>query len=211
MAGKFMSCIKASPVDTHTLFIGFSSYSTGPMMWKVTQANASPVWTDVTGDFPLGLPVNSIEVSPWSEQILFAATDYGLYYTTDGGQHWLAENQIPMVSIHQLRMRSDGRLFVFSHGRGIFSGTLEAPISSMSGTKVQVKCWPNPADNRLWIDGITPGSRFEIVNMQGQRLQSGKMTLVPGFIPLEGLPQGRYFIRCLDTEAAVGTVSFIKQ
>jgi len=211
MAGKFMSCIKASPLDTHTLFIGFSSYSTGPMMWKVTQANASPVWTDITGDFPLGLPVNSIEVSPWSEQILFAATDYGLYYTTDGGQHWLAENQIPMVSIHQLRMRSDGRLFVFSHGRGIFSGTLEAPISSMSGTKVQVKCWPNPAGNRLWIDGITPGSRFEIVNMQGQRLQSGKMTLVPGFIPLEGLPQGRYFIRCLDTEAAVGTVSFIKQ
>lgn len=211
MAGKFMSCIKASPVDTHTLFIGFSSYSTGPMMWKVTQANASPVWTDITGDFPLGLPVNSIEVSPWSEQILFAATDYGLYYTTDGGQHWLAENQIPMVSIHQLRMRSDGRLFVFSHGRGIFSGTLEAPISSMSGTKVQVKCWPNPAGNRLWIDGIAPGSRFEIVNMQGQRLQSGKMTLVPGFIPLEGLPQGRYFIRCLDTEAAVGTVSFIKQ
>lgn len=211
MAGKFMSCIKASPVDTHTLFIGFSSYSTGPMMWKVTQANASPVWTDITGDFPLGLPVNSIEVSPWSEQILFAATDYGLYYTTDGGQHWLAENQIPMVSIHQLRMRSDGRLFVFSHGRGIFSGTLEAPISSMSGTKVQVKCWPNPAGNRLWIDGIAPGSRFEIVNMQGQRLQSGKMTLVPGFIPLEGLPQGRYFIRCLDTEAALGTVSFIKQ
>ena len=211
MAGKFMSCIKASPLDTHTLFIGFSSYSTGPMMWKVTQANASPVWTDITGDFPLGLPVNSIEVSPWSEQILFAATDYGLYYTTDGGQHWLAENQIPMVSIHQLRMRSDGRLFVFSHGRGIFSGTLEAPISSMSGTKVQVKCWPNPAGNRLWIDGIAPGSRFEIVNMQGQRLQSGKMTLVPGFIPLEGLPQGRYFIRCLDTEAAVGTVSFIKQ
>jgi photosystem II stability/assembly factor-like uncharacterized protein len=211
MAGKFMSCIKASPVDTHTLFIGFSSYSTGPMMWKVTQANASPVWTDITGDFPLGLPVNSIEVSPWSEQILFAATDYGLYYTTDGGQHWLAENQIPMVSIHQLRMRSDGRLFVFSHGRGIFSGTLEAPISSMSGTKVQVKCWPNPAGNRLWIDGIAPGSRVEIVNMQGQRLQSGKMTLVPGFIPLEGLPQGRYFIRCLDTEAAVGTVSFIKQ
>ena len=211
MAGKFMSCIKASPVDTHTLFIGFSSYSTGPMMWKVTQANASPVWTDITGDFPLGLPVNSIEVSPWSEQILFAATDYGLYYTTDGGQHWLAENQIPMVSIHQLRMRSDGRLFVFSHGRGIFSGTLEAPISSMSGTKVQVKCWPNPAGNRLWIDGIAPGSRFEIVNMQGQRLQSGKMTVVLGFIPLEGLPQGRYFIRCLDTEAAVGTVSFIKQ
>jgi hypothetical protein len=211
MAGKFMSCIKASPVDTHTLFIGFSSYSTGPMMWKVTQANASPVWTDITGDFPLGLPVNSIEVSPWSEQILFAATDYGLYYTTDGGQHWLAENQIPMVSIHQLRMRSDGRLFVFSHGRGIFSGTLEAPISSISGTKVQVKCWPNPAGNRLWIDGIAPGSRFEIVNMQGQRLQSGKMTLVPGFIPLEGLPQGRYFVRCLDTEAAVGTVSFIKQ
>ena len=211
MAGKFMSCIKASPVDTHTLFIGFSTYSTGPMMWKVTQANASPVWTDITGDFPLGLPVNSIEVSPWSEQILFAATDYGLYYTTDGGQHWLAENQIPMVSIHQLRMRSDGRLFVFSHGRGIFSGTLEAPISSMSGTKVQVKCWPNPAGNRLWIDGIAPGSRFEIVNMQGQRLQSGKMTVVLGFIPLEGLPQGRYFIRCLDTEAAVGTVSFIKQ
>lgn len=211
MAGKFMSCIKASPVDTHTLFIGFSTYSTGPMMWKVTQANASPVWTDITGDFPLGLPVNSIEVSPWSEQILFAATDYGLYYTTDGGQHWLAENQIPMVSIHQLRMRSDGRLFVFSHGRGIFSGTLEAPISSMSGTKVQVKCWPNPAGNRLWIDGIAPGSRFEIVNMQGQRLQSGKMTVVPGFIPLEGWPQGRYFIRCLDTEAAVGTVSFIKQ
>lgn len=211
MAGKFMSCIKASPIDTHTLFIGFSTYSAGPMMWKVTQANGSPVWTDITGDFPLGLPVNSIEVSPWSEQILFAATDYGLYYTVDGGQHWLAENQIPMVSIHQLRMRSDGRLFVFSHGRGIFSGTLEAPISSMSGAKIQVKCWPNPATQKLWIDGVAPGSSFEIVSMQGQRLQAGKMKTAPGFIPLDGIPAGRYMIRWKDSASGLGTLSFVKQ
>jgi photosystem II stability/assembly factor-like uncharacterized protein len=211
MSGKFMSCIKASPIDTHTLFIGFSTYSSGPMMWKVTQANASPTWTNITGDFPSGLPVNSIEVSPWSEQVLFAATDYGLYYTVDGGQHWQAENQIPMVSIHQLRMRSDGRLFVFSHGRGIFSGTLEAPVSSVSTAKLQVKCWPNPASQKLWIDGVAPGSSFEIVSMQGQRLQSGKMKAVPGFIPLDGIPAGRYMIRWLDSTSGLEPVSFVKQ
>lgn len=211
MSGKFMSCIKASPIDTHTLFIGFSTYSSGPMMWKVTQANASPIWTNITGDFPSGLPVNSIEVSPWSEQVLFAATDYGLYYTVDGGQHWQAENQIPMVSIHQLRMRSDGRLFVYSHGRGIFSGTLEAPVSSISMAKLQVKCWPNPASQKLWIDGVAPGSSFEIVSMQGQRLQAGKMKAVPGYIPLDGIPAGRYLIRWVDSTPGLGTVSFVKQ
>jgi len=211
MAGKFMSCIKASPVDTHTLFLGFSTYGSGPMMWKVTQANSSPVWTNITGDFPVGLPVNSIEVSPWTEQVLFAATDYGLYYTLDGGQHWLAENQIPMVSIHQLRMRSDGRLFVFSHGRGIFSGTIEAPASSISEAKVQIKCWPNPAHQQLWVDGVVSGSAFEIVNMKGQRIQSGKMKSIPGCIPLEGLPAGRYLIRWLDSETRSSSLSFIKQ
>lgn len=211
MAGKFMSCIKASPVDTHTLFLGYSTYGSGPMMWKVTQANSSPVWTNITGDFPVGLPVNSIEVSPWTEQVLFAATDYGLYYTLDGGQHWLAENQIPMVSIHQLRMRSDGRLFVFSHGRGIFSGTIEAPASSISEAKVQIKCWPNPAHQQLWVDGVVSGSAFEIVNMKGQRIQSGKMKSIPGCIPLEGLPAGRYLIRWLDSETRSSSLSFIKQ
>lgn len=211
MSGKFMSCIKASPVDTHTLFIGFSTFSTGPMIWKVTQANQSPIWTDITGDLPSGLPVNSIEVSPWNEQILFAATDYGLYYTTDGGQHWFAENQIPMVSIHQLRMRSDGTLFVFSHGRGVFSGQLEAPVSGMQAATASVHVWPNPARDVLRVTGIPVGTAYEIRDAMGRTVQQGKMTDSKSGIVVSHLPVGRYLISWPSMPKSHAATSFIKK
>ena len=97
------------------------------------------------------------------------------------------------------------------HARGIFSGTIEAPASSISEAKVQIKCWPNPAHQQLWVDGVVSGSAFEIVNMKGQRIQSGKMKSIPGCIPLEGLPAGRYLIRWLDSETRSSSLSFIKQ
>ena len=123
---QVISDIAIDPTNTDVVYAGFSSYDEEPRIYKVcnaktTDPEASPSeWTSIAGDLPPQLPVNTVAVdSEYPDEIIFIGTDFGLYYTLDGGQVWEKENSIPNVPIFDIRMRhSDRHLFVFSHGRG---------------------------------------------------------------------------------------------
>lgn len=142
---SFMSNIIVSANNPSTIYVSLSSYVNQPRVWKVTNAKTTPVWTSIHGDLPSGLPVNWIEVSPYNENIMAAATDFGLYTTIDGGNQWILEEDIPMVPIHQLRLRhSDNTLFIFTHGRGVWKANL--PLiglnSSQPTTSLPIRIYP---------------------------------------------------------------------
>lgn len=126
LSQSFMSNITVSPNDPSTFYVSFSSYISQPRVWKVTDAlSSSPQWQSIHGDMPEGLPVNWIEVSPYDENIMAAATDFGLYTSINGGVNWTLETGIPSVAVHQIRLRhSDNTLFIYTHGRGIWVANL---------------------------------------------------------------------------------------
>ncbi|MCX7744386.1 MAG: T9SS type A sorting domain-containing protein [Flavobacteriales bacterium] len=174
---SFMSNIIVSANDPSTLYVSFSSYVNQPRVWKVTNATTTPVWTSIHGDLPQGLPVNWIEVSPYDENIMAAATDFGLYTTTDGGNHWVLEEDIPFVSIHQLRLRhSDNTLFIFTHGRGIWKANLPLTglnIASQSNA-LPVRIYPTITHNEP-IQIILPHPetyQLAVLDLHGKKLYS---------------------------------------
>ncbi len=172
---SFMSNIVVSANDPNTFYVSFSSYVNQPRIWKVTNAKTTPVWTSIHGDLPEGLPVNWIEVSPYDENVMAAATDFGLYTTVDGGVHWVLEEDIPFVSIHQLRLRhSDNTLFIFTHGRGIWKANL--PMTglgtSVATTTLPIKIYPTiTRNNPIQIILPEPGVyQLTVHDLQGKQL-----------------------------------------
>ncbi len=77
-------------------------------------------WKDISGS--IKGQVNDIEEDPHNENILYLATDYGLYITFDRGNSWLEmSSSAPDVIIKDLAIQERERdLVIATYGRGIY-------------------------------------------------------------------------------------------
>jgi hypothetical protein len=155
-----------------------------------------------------------VAVDPRSpEHFIFAGTDYGLYYTLDGGINWHKEYSIPNVAVHEVKIRnSDRTLFAFTHGRGIWYLKLKDVQTSVKKTpSFTAKISPNPVTNFLKIESSSPMEQIAIYNIQGKLVQteSGQeQTQVR--MNLDALPKGIYFVK-INAAGTVNTQRIIKQ
>ncbi len=96
-------------------------------IWLLNDVNDDNSIVNVTGNLPDNLPVNSIKFHPYDpEKIMLDGTDFGLYYTLDGGQNWIKENRLPNVQVFDIRIRKDdGAVFLFTYGRGIWKAEMQ--------------------------------------------------------------------------------------
>lgn len=155
---SFISNIEVHPSDHSIIYVALSNYEEEPRIWKVTGATSSnPQWIDISGDLPSLLPVNWIEADPlFPDSVIIAATDFGLYITTNGGTSWIKEERIPNVSVHQVRLReSDRTLFIFTHGRGVWRARMD-PVWPITGIVAEAKdtrptIYPNPTSGNIWL------------------------------------------------------------
>ena len=207
------------PNNPYILYVALSNINTQPRVWKVTGLDSvtnKPVFTNISGDLPPGLPVNMMEVDPKNpDRIFFAGTDFGLYYSTDSGKTWIKEYRIPNVAIHELKMRADGQLFAFTHGRGMFTLKIkETPsnkITKPQANRATIEVYPQPANDFLEIKGLSnnvssanmnvnhQGFTYTILDVQGRTIQSN--AIPPNQrIPTSTISAGMYLLQIKNRE-----------
>lgn len=158
---SFINHIKIHPEKRSTIFVSFTNYSTTTRLWMANNANTdTPEWLEIGKNLPRNLPVNWMDLDPENpDSIWFAGTDFGLYYTTNAGETWLKETRIPNTVISTLEFReSDRKLFVFTHGRGIYSikiNSISSTPQNISTNGVKTKdllVYPNPSKDYFYLD-----------------------------------------------------------
>jgi len=79
-------------------------------------------WTAITGDLPANRVVRTIREDPRNADVLYLGTELGLFYTNDGGDHWVElKNNMSTVAFNDLLVHlRDNDLVVATHGRGIW-------------------------------------------------------------------------------------------
>ena len=79
-------------------------------------------WTSITGDLPAEGSVQVVREHHRNPNLLFAGTEYGVFFTTDGGAHWTRLGSgIPTVPVHDIAIQErENDLVVGTHGRGAF-------------------------------------------------------------------------------------------
>ena len=108
-----------------TAYLGFNGFSRrwieGPgagigHLYKTT--NGGTTWTDVSGNLP-DVPVNDVLIAGTR---IIVATDLGVVYSTNGGGTWsrLGSN-LPYTTAVDVTLGPDNRIYVATHGRGIWS------------------------------------------------------------------------------------------
>jgi hypothetical protein len=130
--------VTISPSDRNVVYVTTGSFSS-QNIWK--SANGGTTWASITGADATALPaapVHDIEVDPNSASTLYAATDIGLYVSTDGGASWQAPSVGPANTRIEELFWMGTTMIAVTHGRGMFAldfGGMTAPTTP-SGLRV---------------------------------------------------------------------------
>ncbi len=130
---KWVSKITTSAYDMGTVYMtqnGKRDDDFNPYIWK--SIDFGETWEDITGNIPLG-PVNVIREDPVDRNILYVATDIGVYVTQDGGKTWnvLGGNLPSVYALDLIIHPRDNIVVIATHGRGMWAIDAE-PVNKKS-------------------------------------------------------------------------------
>ncbi|HEY6359207.1 MAG TPA: hypothetical protein VIX35_13235, partial [Vicinamibacterales bacterium] len=119
----YVSDVYASPKDEDTVFATFNNWQTGdykPYVLKSTDRGKT--WTNIMGDLPAKHDVWALAQDEVDGDLLFAGTEFGLFFTVDGGGHWTQlKGGMPREQVRDLTIqRREHDVVMATFGRGFW-------------------------------------------------------------------------------------------
>lgn len=121
-ATAFVNDIRADLHDVNTVYVALDNHKHGdfnPYLYKSTDRGKT--WTSIKGNIPDRTLIWRTVQDHVKPNLLFAATEFGVYFTLDGGTQWVKLKGAPTISFRDLTIqRRENDLVCASFGRGFF-------------------------------------------------------------------------------------------
>ena len=119
----YISRLVGSSSDANTVYAAFENHKNEdfkPYLLKSTDDGKS--WSSIAGDLPENGPVLAFAEDPVNANLLFAGTEYGAYFTIDGGAHWVRlKGGLPTIAVRDMLVHPrEGDLVIATFGRGFY-------------------------------------------------------------------------------------------
>jgi photosystem II stability/assembly factor-like uncharacterized protein len=119
----YVSRLLASRHKAETVYAAFDNHKNGdfaPYLLRSTDAGKS--WTSIKGDLPARGSVLAIAEDYQDPNLVFAGTEFGLYFSPDAGKKWIRlKGGLPTIAVKDLAIqRQQNDLAVGTFGRGIY-------------------------------------------------------------------------------------------
>jgi photosystem II stability/assembly factor-like uncharacterized protein len=119
----YVNMLLASQHDQNKVYAVFNNHKQGdfkPYIMKST--NKGDSWTSITGNLPERGSVYAIAEDHVNSDLLFAGTEFGVFFTIDGGINWIQlESGLPTVAIRDIAIQTrENDLVLASFGRGFY-------------------------------------------------------------------------------------------
>ena len=119
----YVSRLAASSHDADTVFAAFDNHKNEdfkPYLLRSTDSGKS--WSSIAGDLPENGPVLAFAEDPVNANLLFAGTEFGAFFTIDGGQHWIRlKGGLPTIAVRDMVIQArESDLVIATFGRGFY-------------------------------------------------------------------------------------------
>lgn len=84
------------------------------------------------------------------------------------------------------------------------------PVSVEHTTPATIKVFPNPATDKIAVEGVEVGSRISIVNMLGQEMYQGVVDSTRKWIDIDDLVQGNYLLQSTSRDGSKNIIKLVK-
>lgn len=118
-----VSCLLPSLADAKTVYAAFDNHKMGDFKpYLLKSSDAGRTWSSLAGNLPERGTVYSLAQDQVKPDLLFAGTEFGLFFTVDGGRRWIQlKGGMPTIAVFDLAIqRRESDLVVGTFGRGIF-------------------------------------------------------------------------------------------
>jgi len=122
-AQTYVSFLFPSWFDQNVVFAAFDDHQRGdfaPLLLRSDDRGAT--WTSIAGDLPKRGTVYAIAQDFEKPDLLFAGTEFGLFFTLDGGKKWIQlKGGLPPIAVRDLAIqRRANDLVLATFGRGFY-------------------------------------------------------------------------------------------
>lgn len=134
LPNRRITSISVHPINPLVAYVAYSGFNlvtpeTPGHVFRTLDGGIT--WARFDGNLGIDLPVNRLRLHPSNSNIVYLATDLGVTATIDGGNTWgvLGNAQSHAAAFDLVFHAQDSKLFVGTHGRGVFSFKLEPAIA----------------------------------------------------------------------------------
>lgn len=127
----FVNDIKADLFDANTVYVAIDNHKYGDMKpYIIKSTDRGESWELISDDLPDDHVVWRLVQDDVNKNLMFAATEFGVYFTIDGGNEWVKlDSGMPTIAIRDMVIqRQKDDLVAGSFGRGIFILDNYAPL-----------------------------------------------------------------------------------
>jgi hypothetical protein len=157
----FVNDIKADLHDPNTVFVVVDDHKSGdfaPYIFKST--NRGGTWTLISKNLPERHVVWRLVQDHVNPELLFAATEFGVFFTIDGGGNWVKlSGAAPTISFRDLVIQTrENDLVAATFGRGFWILDDYSPLRHVSAEQLDREATLFPVKDALWyIPKLTLG------------------------------------------------------
>ncbi len=128
----------ASQHDENVMYVTFNNHKRGdfkPYVYK--SADKGATWTSITANLPERGSTYSIAEDHVDANLLFAATEFGVHFSNDGGKSWRQiKGGLPTIAIRDMAIQKrENDLVLASFGRGFYVLDDYTPLRNLKQTE----------------------------------------------------------------------------
>ena len=162
-ANTYVSRLVASRHDAATVYAAFDNHKMGDFKpYVLKSADRGRSWVSITGDLPQRGTVYAVVEDPRDRNLLFAGTEFGLFFTPDGGKKWIQlKGGLPTIQVRDLAVQErEDDLVVATFGRGFYILDDLSALRGLEAAKLDAEAILFPAGKaQLFVPGSRIGDR----------------------------------------------------
>ncbi len=120
---SYVSDLFASRFDQDVVYVTFGNHKNGDFKpYALKSADRGRTWTSIASDLPARGNVWTIAEDTVERELVFAGTEFGLFFSRDGGKKWLQlKGGLPTIPVRDLAIQKrEGDLVIATFGRGFY-------------------------------------------------------------------------------------------
>lgn len=131
----YVADLKTSAHETDTVYAVFNNHKRGDFKpYVIKSTDRGKTWLSISGDLPDRHVVWAIQEDPVKKELLFVGTEFGLFFTIDGGEHWIQlKGGAPTIPFRDLEIQErETDLVCATFGRGFMILDDYSPLRHIS-------------------------------------------------------------------------------